>query len=295
VPSPEATEADPSTALNTQTRSTQSGAAKMIEAVYSASIDFYGKVIDQHGNPVPHARVTCSVSDNFFGTGSTRKSDTDASGSFTVKNIRGAGVLVSVGKDGYAEIKDKSGASFGIGMPADTVRKAPPTKQKPAIFVLRKMAKPEKMIFFYSSVIVPKNGNPVDISLRTGKAVGAGLGDLRVECWIKDEEKDEKRRFDWSCRFTIPGGGLVDKNGDIENQAPEAGYEPSITIQMPRTAENWVDQYESNSFIKLGNGNFARARICMVAGGANFVSLQVYLNPSGSRNLEYDKKLDLNQ
>jgi hypothetical protein len=255
VPSPEATEADPSTALNTQTRSTQSGAAKMIEAIYSASIDFYGKVIDQHGNPVPHARVTCSVSDNFFGTGSTRKSDTDASGSFTVKNIRGAGVLVSVGKDGYAEIKDKSGASFGIGMPADTVRKAPPTKQKP----------------------------------------GAGLGDLRVECWIKDEEKDEKRRFDWSCRFTIPGGGLVDKNGDIENQAPVAGYEPSITIQMPRTAENWVDQYESNSFIKLGNGNFARARICMVAGGANFVSLQVYLNPSGSRNLEYDKKLDLNQ
>jgi hypothetical protein len=205
--SPEVKETDTSTAPDSSTASTlgtRPSAAKIIEAVYSTSIDFYGKVIDQHGNPVPYAEVEYSITDNFFGTGSTRKSVSDASGYFTDRNIRGAGVLVGVGKEGYAAIDGRSGASFGIGMPADTVRKVPPTKQKPAIFVLRKMAKPEEMITFYSSVLIPKNGTPVDISLRTGKTVGAGLGDLRVECWIIDEKMDDKRRFDWRCRVTVP-------------------------------------------------------------------------------------------
>lgn len=268
-----------------------SSAAKIIEAVYSASIDFYGKVVDQYGNPVPNARITCSIADNFFGTGSIRKSESDASGYFTVENIRGAGVLVSAGKDGYAEIKDKSGASFGIGMPADSVRKTPPSKQNPAVFVLRKMAKPEVMISSDRCVMISTNGIPVEISLETGKAVNSGKGDIKVECWIDDGYRDEKRRYDWRCRLTVADGGFVEREDDIENQAPEAGYQPMIEINMHRSRLDWNDSYDGNYFIKLGSGKYARASISIIPGG-EFVSITSYLNPSGSRNLEYDKKLD---
>lgn len=55
-----------------------------IVQVFSASIDFWGKVIDQHGDPVPGATVHYSFADKYFKDGTKRTGVADDQGLFSV-------------------------------------------------------------------------------------------------------------------------------------------------------------------------------------------------------------------
>ena len=58
---------------------------------------------------------------------------------------------------------------------------------------------------------------------------------------------------------------------------------------MPATREaDWSSRAHRAYFLKLANGNYARVSFEMVAGGDHFFQLESFLNPSGSRNLEFD-------
>jgi len=50
----------------------------------------------------------------------------------------------------------------------------------------------------------------------------------------------------------------------------------------------WYNHTKRNYFLKLGSGNYARINFEMIAGGDHFFKLESLLNPSRSRNLEYD-------
>jgi hypothetical protein len=57
---------------------------------------------------------------------------------------------------------------------------------------------------------------------------------------------------------------------------------------MLQTAEKWQPQVQREYFVKLNDGRFARIQLKMIAQGNHFFRLESYLNPSGSRNLEFD-------
>jgi len=101
-----------------------------IAQVFSAPIDFWGKVIDQHGDPVIGAAIHYSAADKYFKDGTKYEGTCDGQGLFSISNIKGAGLFVSVAKSGYYG-SEKSGGSFGYGSPSG---EAPPSKEKPAIF-----------------------------------------------------------------------------------------------------------------------------------------------------------------
>lgn len=264
-------------------------AVKIIQGIYGAPISFYGKVIDQKGMPVSRANVDYNALDKFMTDGSKYRSLSDDNGDFSITDIKGAGLLVSVSKPGYDRIDGKSAADFGYGMPPDSYRKAPPTKDHPAVFVLRKKSEAEPLIVINCNIPIPKNGSPVEISLKTGMRVSAGQGDLKIECWTNDQTKDAKRQYEWHCRFSVPGGGLVERGGELEQQAPVDGYKADAEIHMKQNAQSWRPSFEGEYFLKLSNGSYARARLEMIAGGDHFASIASYLNPQpSSRNLEYD-------
>ncbi len=157
-----------------------------------------------------------------------------------------------------------------------------------AIFVLRAKGEAEPLVKVESFIKVPRNGTPVEVSLGTGQSVPAGKGDFRVEAWTQDQGKDARGRYDWRCRVTAPGGGLMERNGAYAFEAPVEGYKPSDVIEMPKTAERWNPQVTRQYFAKLANNTFARVEFEMVAGGDHFFRITSFVNPSGSRNLEYD-------
>jgi len=265
-------------------------AAKIVTGVFNAPISFFGRVEDQNGVPVSEARVEFGAVDKFWAPGSNYQTASDANGLFSITGIKGAGLTVGVSKEGYDGIKGLSYQSFGYGMPPDSTRKAPPHKDAPAVFVLRKKANTEPIFSIHRDVPVPKDGTPVEVSLRTGKAVSQGKGDIMIECWTFDSNKDAQGRYEWRFRLSVPGGGLVARTEpQLSFEAPESGYVPAVEVNMSSASIRWQRDSDDQYWLKLRNGTFARMRCRITTGGDHFASITAYLNPSGSRNLEYDE------
>jgi hypothetical protein len=257
-----------------------------IGAAFSAPISFYGRVVDQFGKPVPGAKVYYSAADQYFGKSSKYEGGADANGVFSITGIKGAGLYVEVSKPGYDRIAEKSYGSFGYGVPTSNPR---PSKNDPAMFILRKKDEGEPLITIDRDFIIPMDGRTVAVSLRSGKSVSAGDGDLLIECWADDQNRDDRGHYDWHFRLTIPGGGLVHRDsGSITFDAPLDGYEPFKDFQMPKNALRWKDSFDENFFVNVRDGTYARLRFRITTGGDHFASVTSYLNPSGSRNLEFD-------
>jgi len=264
---------------------------EFVQSIYNTPIVFYGRVQDQHERSVPGATVHYSIIDKFFAPGSAKTDIADERGYFSLTDVRGAALTVGVSKEGYDPIYQQSNGAFSFGMPYDAQRdRPPPTKDKPTVFVLRKKALAEPLFAIHGDVIVPKDGTSVEVSLKTGKAVETGRGDLKIETWTSDRAKDARGRYEWRCRLSVPGGGLlVRTEREFRFAAPESGYQPSIEFHMPQTAERWQEDHDDEYWLKLGNQTYARMRLRITTGGAHFVSITSYLNPSGSPNLEYDE------
>jgi len=257
-----------------------------ILSVLGTPITFYGKVVDQHGYPVPNATVNYTALDKFDTSGSQYQGKSDTEGNFSVTNIGGAALEVGVRKEGYYPIYGKSNSSFAYGMEADSERKEPPTKANPAVFVLQKMGATEPLIQVGGGQIdVSKTGIPLNVDFATGRG---GQGNLQIESWIDDSAQP---RFDWRYRLSVPGGGIVERKGQFNFEAPSDGYQPSVEVNMPADTEQWSSDVLKEYFAKLPDGRYARFSIEFYAGDRNFVVFKSYLNPKiGSRNLEFDPK-----
>ena len=257
------------------------------ERAFSGPIEFYGKVIDQIGQPIEGAKVHYSAADQYFGGSSKYEGVSDRRGLFSISGIKGAGLYVSVSKDGYQGTK-RSGDSFGYGVPSG---RPAPSQGEPAIFVLRKTANAEPLILTDKDVVVPPDGRPVSVSLHGGNHVDTNNPDLEVQLWADTENKNDRGQFDWRFRLTVPGGGLLERNDlDFAFEAPTEGYQQTKELQMSQSGANWKPTFDQNYFAKLGDGSYARIRFRVTTAGEHFVSITSYLNPApGHRNLEFDQ------
>lgn len=258
-------------------------------AAYSTPIVFFGKVVDELGNVISGASIKLGVHDNPAGTGSYYYRTSDSAGLFELSGVHGLGISIWVSKAGYYTIESSRGRHFvygGFRGPHDGVN---PTDASPAVFVLKKMGEVASLVHLAkTSVKVPKDGTPVEIDLSTGRVVSTGVGDLRFEVWTADRNSDPNsgRNYEWECRVSIPGGGLIDRTGEFEFQAPEAGYLSSFETGMAQNAIPWRKGFEHQFFAKLRNGRFARLSLELTTAGDHFFVLDCYLNPTpGDRNL----------
>jgi hypothetical protein len=96
-------------------------------------------------------------------------------------------------------------------------------------------------------------------------------------------------KFDWRCGITVIHGGLQPYKDEFPFKAPLDGYAPFEEIDMPVSLkEDWGNSAKRNYFVRLANGNYARMTFEIIPGGGHIILLDSYLNPSGSRNLEFD-------
>ena len=161
------------------------------------------------------------------------------------------------------------------------------------MFILRKRGECEPLVWLESaSVFVPKDGTPFGISLRhrTAKLPSSSVKpDIVVEVWNDYANHDESLRHDWRCRIRVPGGGLVEREGQFDFEAPADGYREEIAVSKPRTMERWNAQFRDEFFVELHDGCYARIEIQVSAALDNYVLIKSHLNPvPGHRNLEFD-------
>lgn len=250
------------------------------------AVNFYGKVVDQTGSPVEGASIRYSVPSNLaeIGKGTVQGPTTDSAGLFSITGKTGAGITVFVSHPNYYS-SDQSSGQFKY---FENTEKNP-SSSNPAIFVLRKKGDAEPLVN-QKQVLrnVPKNGQAVSVGL-----TGTSGTDLTIQAWTSPRPAGAANNasFDWKVRVEVPGGGLVAYEDAYQFEAPAEGYESSVEFAMPAAGIDgkWRDRFEETFFVKLANGNFARMRFQMIAGGNHFAVVESYYNPTpGNRNLEFD-------
>lgn len=260
-------------------------------------IEFYGKVVDENTNAVSNAIVHFVWTD-LSPTGNSEKNTiSDQDGLFSLSNTTGKNLIVQVSKEGYYPYQ-RFGAAFNY---AGENQNFIPDAANPVIFRLKRKGVAEPLVHVQSPMGGPKgfridkDGTAIEISLKTGNAVPLGQGDLRVRSWTDNQGKVAGEKYDWKCQISVPNGGILQSTSELDFEAPLDGYSAVDVIDMPANLETGWSSHESrNYFLKLANGNYARISFEMVAGGDHFFQLESFLNPSGSRSLEFDPKIAIN-
>jgi hypothetical protein len=91
----------------------------------------------------------------------------------------------------------------------------------------------------------------------------------------------------------IAEGGLLPTQDELAFEAPEEGYQPRLVFEAKKESEDWLPVLRQQFYIKVRGKYFGRINIDLSASGEpppTLLTLDSAINPTGSRNLEYDDR-----
>ena len=255
-------------------------------------ITFYGKVVDQHGNPVVGAQVRGNaemVKRWMSQEWDTHFTTTDIGGRFRFTGLHGQSLVVSPAKEGYEYKSNHVAYEYAMVSEKDLHH---PDPSAPVVFTMWKQQGPEPLVHFdYARAALPVNGTPISFDLLTGKKLPAG-GDLVLTLERQPEHIQRGQRFDWKAILEVPSGGVAEVGDAYPNEAPADGYDAQFVIDMPANSKDWQSSVTRNFYVKARGGKlYARITLRITADyepPPTGVTMEAFVNPSGSRNLEYD-------
>jgi hypothetical protein len=249
------------------------------------SQDFYGRAIDQYGQPVVGATVMGYLrSDTGFGitdeTVEEFKTQTDAQGLFQFTGIHGARFGQKVSKEGYemesAGYKEQAGPNT--------------SPQDRAIFMMWKLRGAEPMVHDQVHAYIPCDGSITRFDLLSGKQNTDG--DLMVKLTRDPVNIVRGKPFNWSVTFEITNGGLQEITNLYPNEAPAEGYQSEVTYNFTTNAPNWTVHFTHSLYFKSKGGQaYGRMAVNIMADfqpPPTLFRAEIYANPTNSRNLEFD-------
>jgi protocatechuate 3,4-dioxygenase beta subunit len=258
-------------------------------------IDFYGRVEDQFGNAVADATVNFSIG-VYNGYESTEKRGqviTDGNGFFTITGYNGQNLGVMPEKAGYTL------ATTGTLFKYSHLESHPyvSDQNNPTVIKMWKLQGAEHLVSFNIQMYIPVDGTPIEFNLQTGKQVQSS-GDLIIS--VRSSLKPSVQEgYDWQASIQMADGGIIqDSSGlGLEKmfQAPDSGYAPEYNVSFQKGTQSWTSRFNDGFyFTSLGGklyGKFALSIISdRVKDNAVPVTLNGYLNPAGSRNLEINSQ-----
>ena len=257
-------------------------------------IEFYGKVIDQYGTPLPEVAVNGQVIYNSgVSSGVLKpKTHTDANGYFEIKGIQGRTLDFNLLKEGYEFMPEGDAFDYTELVPEE--KRHHPDPKNPVILRMWKLQGAEPLIHMEKDFKIPPDGTAVRVDLTTGKRVIQG-GDLIITLRheILAPGAEPKRGFDWNAQIAASEGGIVETTQRLMYLAPEKGYTPALAVGMPANKSGWQPSVDSNFYLQSRGQIYSRVMMHLNANPdqerGSYLSLTWWLNPKpGSRNLEFD-------
>lgn len=264
----------------------------LIRRDYNTPIDFWGKVVDQNGNPLAGVKAEIMLD------GHTQNNKyvvfSDEGGFFELLEKRGARARIKVSLLGYIATSDEK---IGTNISARTIyyapgskpmpAYAPPTKDNPQIFILRKQNPIANLAYAEKKrVSVSETGLAQKINLKVdGKDIA-----VEARCWSSCPVPFTYEKYDWSAEIKIVDGNLQPIVKDESIEAPQNGYQPFFKIEMLRNTEgNWLRSSPNGTrdfWIQFDDGSYAKARIEIKTGRKHEVDAEVWYNLDETNNFE---------
>jgi hypothetical protein len=252
-------------------------------------VDFYGRAIDQDGNPLAGVRVKGQVlhlkvvvpapwgdQDEIIPI----EKETDSDGQFEVRGMSGRSFDIdSIQKGGYEtepwrHVRSAAEGSF----------------ENPVVFKLWSTNLHEQLITGEKSFEILPDGKPHVIVLAKGTMAETGDGDLKI--WIQyTNQVVQGRLYDWSAGIEVINGGLLEEPyGSVMYIAPTEGYVPSFVLQQQIKGGQSGEIGDRSFYLMLRNGHkYGRMNINLYAPYGylhpGLIRLSYAINPSGSRVL----------
>ena len=275
--------------------------AKTISRLIESSnvpIDFWGKVIDQNGNPVASVEVTfiyttehANVAGVAWGRQEVHQGSvvSDQTGVFSITGLRGNGLSIKdLRKEGF-EYKPHRSSSFDY-YGSTAAGKFTPDPRNPFLFVMVNQTTAEPLVSyggnFGKTMRVPGDGTPSRWNLWNGQP--DPKGDLQITF---SREPAALARVGppraWSAKVEVVGGGITEAPADEAiYRAPEDGY--ASAVDYPK-----VEQKRGVSartfYVKTADGKYGRVQLELYPGDEGPTArclIKAQMNPSGSRNLQ---------
>lgn len=249
-------------------------------------INFYGRVVDDSELPVPGANIWFQWSDLSPEGASEEETVSDANGLFMLTGKQGNGLSLRITKRGYYTPQRGNQFRFENARFWDA-NYHEPNPDNPVFFHLQKKGEAEPLIVALARPRVPRDGTPVRVDLFNKGAISPS-GQLEIAAWLPPENPNQRGLFDWRAKLSLPEGGVREHNDEFPFIAPEDGYIPEVVFDMPAAAPDWRQVITQRYYFRIGTPpQFGRMEV-RINGASQVVNVNYWLNPSGSRNLEYD-------
>lgn len=265
----------------------ESVAFEMQRAIHP--ISFHGKVVDQNNVPVPNAQIQLRCRQYFWAAPGVpveknlrQELFTDANGIFRLAGIEANGLtLEGIGKLGYQFFPKGTFTSQGNNDP-----------DAPVIFKMWKRHGADRLVRQDKNFRIPYDGSPVSFDLMEGKEVAAASADVRIVLLRNPLERkwDSREKYDWTATIEILDGGIVESDDEFPFEAPKDGYVATAQIRVQATDSDWTPDKQISFYLK-SRGKYGRVTLNFRTGSSKpktGFGFQSSINPTGSRNLEYD-------
>jgi len=271
-------------------------------------VDFYAKVVDQNGDPVPNTNVHVF----YYGReGSmikimmTKKNSfkeelnitTDENGAFRLSGFSATTTKITVSADGYLGVPgSEMQLAWGVN-DANPRTELGQNEGDPAIFKLwSKQEKDQRLIKFNLGMKIKKYiGRPLSVDLISKQSVDKGVpSDLQIT--FNCPKKFDKEPFDWGVSLEAVNGFIMETNDNVSFLAAELNSQSKVELESKADATEWQREVKKNYYFSSRNGKvfgFIKLSAHLSAPDAGIVNLDYVLNPYGSQNLEADPNNNL--
>jgi hypothetical protein len=266
---------------------------------------FWGKVIDQHENPVPGVDILYMAGLGSIIAGGPRYGHctTDTKGMFLIESPRGFLDFREMKKEGYQIALYGQERLFGSheSQPADVLY-TDYTKDNPYIFHAWKYSdqfNKEKLIHDKCTVYFRSDGIEYSIDLygppKQRYNQDISKGQLRVLFYL-EPGSSLRNSGPWQLVLTASDGGIMEAESLYTNEAPTSGYQESVVLSQKDYEDGRYGVVKSFYLRMEGEDGPSYARLSFklnpylrVEDGIGSIYAKYTINPTGERYLDtYD-------
>ena len=258
-------------------------------------IDFWGRVVDQDGQPVSGAKIRMNVrhwhvSQPFSASSSFPQTEvtSDSSGYFEWHGETGDNLeIASVEKLGYKSSPQML-KSFSYGQSPEPFS---PNPSEPVVIRMWRLKPTEPTVASRGFYAIVPDGRVYRFDLlKNVKLEGdTALGDIGVQL-TRPQSVEPRDRYPWTLKIVGVGGdSVLEANDEFLFEAPESGYQPNITIALDPANRDWTSVLRRSFYFKSRGGTVfgcVKMTVRVDYGGQSAIQTESVLNTNSSRNLQ---------
>lgn len=265
-------------------------AARDSKFEWKTPISFFGRIEDENGHPIAAAKVVLQWTDLSDNGSSQKTVMSDDQGLFELRDISGKRLAITqIDKEGYYAPVHGVQTSFEYAAFFEA-NYHQPNVNRPVVFRLRKYGeRPKEMVVRQTLMSIAPDGAPHFINLQTTRKSDAAGGDISIR--ISRTAPSDIKRYDWSAAVEgVKGAGLIESTAEFMFEAPAEGYQMAYTYQFLQSSPDWRNSLKRSYYVAArGGALFGRIEIEFMPKyqSSAAVGVRFFVNPTGSRNLEY--------